>query len=155
MATAAQQAAGLARRSSRFKERIKWFDKKVAKQINLTLTQRVGLAGQLVRDKTVINLSTPVRKIKRRISRGPNQGKTLTRVDPDSRSKPGEFPRADTTRLMKSVTFSQVGTEARIGTNLGYGLLLETEFDRSFLVRTLNEMRSTIKKILTKGIVAK
>ncbi len=155
MATAAQQAAGLSRRSARFKQRIEWFDKKVASQIHLTLVQRVGLAGQLVRDKTVINLSTPVRKIKRKLTRGPNKGKTRTRVDPDSRSKPGEFPRADTTRLMKSVSFSQVGTEARIGTNLEYGLLLETELNRSFLVRTLNELRSTIKKILTKRIVAK
>lgn len=145
MATKTRQRAGLAARNKRFEARIEWFDKQMVAKINLTLRQRVLIVGQLIRDKVVINLSKPVTK-----TTSKRTGKVV--VPPESRSKAGEFPKADTTRLMKSITYSQVGLEGRIGTNLDYGLLHELR-DRPFLSRTLKQMRRTIVKIITQRIV--
>ena len=70
------------------------------------------------------------------------------------RSKPGEFPHAETTQLLKTI-FGEVRQTARgvwdgfIGTPLSYGLILEIKMNRSFLVRSLNEERGNIKRILT------
>lgn len=133
-------------RTQRLQSRIKWFGTNAFQEMNLTIAQRVALAGQLLRDKVVANLSKPVRKFTNR------SGKMA--VDPNSRSKPGEYPRADTTRLMKSITYSQKGTEARIGTNVKYGLLHEVG-ERPFLSRTLKALRPTIVKILTQRIRSK
>ena len=74
-------------------------------------------------------------------------------MDPASRSRPGEFPRADTTRLMKDIYYetSTDGMTAIVGTTLDYGLLLETVMNRSFLRRTLTEMEGTVRTILTSG----
>lgn len=146
MATPQQQAAGLARRQERFRVRLEWLGQQVEAGLNLTMRARVRLAAQLLRDKVVINLSTPVRKY-----RSPRTGRTV--VDPTSRSRPGEFPRADTTRLMKDVYYEVAasGMRAIVGTTLDYGLLLETVMNRSFLRRTLNEMEGPIRTILTSG----
>lgn len=146
MATPQQQAAGKAKRLVRFSNRVQWFDQQVAQGLTLTVRARVTLAVQLLRDKVVINISDPVSKYR---ARG------RTRVDPNSRSKPGEFPKADTTRLMKDI-FWRVDDRGKeivgiVGTTLDYGLILETKMQRSFLVRTLNEMRGQLTHILTAG----
>lgn len=138
---------GRARREARFTARILWFGDQVNRGIKLSMRQRIQLAVQLLRDKVVINLSKPVHKYV-----GPSG---RTRVDPNSRSKRGEFPRADTTRLMKDI-FSRVderGSEivGSVATTLDYGLILETKRDRSFLVRTLNEISGPLTRILTAG----
>jgi hypothetical protein len=121
---------------------INWFDRQVRRNISIGMTARLKLAAQLVRDRTVINISRPVTKLK-----GTN-GRIV--VDPASRSKPGEFPKADTTRLMKDI-FWQMNSanSAMVGTTLDYGLFLETRMNRSFLRRTLNEMLPTVRRMLT------
>jgi hypothetical protein len=135
---------------------------KVVKDTSLTVAQRVRIAGQVVRDAVVVNLSRPVRKVKstRTITSVDGEGiisssrQSRTTVDPESRSKPGEFPRADTTRLMKSIFVKHFPDQlmSRIGTNLKYGAILEFQMDRSYLRRTLNEMRGQVLKIIQSGL---
>jgi hypothetical protein len=147
----------LGERQLRVDVKVNLFIAQTLKKKKLTAAQRVRIAGQFVLDKTRVNLSRPVRKI-RRSSRAADGSKTSrVSVDPNSRSKPGEFPRADTTRLMKDVFHVHDANEtnpvSRIGTTLKYGLLLEVAMNRSFLRRTLNEMRSQILLILQGGNV--
>lgn len=139
-------ATGRANREARFNTRLEWFGEKVKAGLKLTMRQRISLAVQLLRDKVVINISRPVTKAK---------GKS-GRIVVTDRSKRGEFPKADTTRLLKDI-FSDVesrGNEivGRVGTTLDYGLILETMMDRSFLVRTMNELRGPLTSILTSGV---
>lgn len=147
---------------------IKWFGPKVIRQIRTGMGRRLALVAADLRGKVVRNLSVPVKKIRRRITRGPNKGKIRTVVDPTSRSKPGEFPRADTTRLMKDIFWTvgnsaqkrnasaasgRVGTSAplraTVGTTLKYGLILETKLDRSFLRRTFRQQQAIYARILS------
>jgi len=152
MATPEQQAAGLARRSERYGARVQWYGRQVRDNVRMTAARRIQLVGQLLRDKVVINLSTPVRKYK-----GPRSKRI--QVDPASRSKPGGFPHAETTRLMKDIFYEMepkaaggtVAAAAIVGTTLDYGLILETKRDRSFLVRTLNEEASALGAVLNTG----
>lgn len=136
-------AQAIRRRRAKSNYQLKWFGNRVKNSINTGMSTRIKLAAQFLRDRVVVNLSKPVRKY-----RGPRSGRT--QVDPASRSKPGEFPRADTTHLMKT-TFWQMQDNLTgiVGTPLGYGLLLETTMDRSFLRRTLNEVLPQIKRITT------
>jgi hypothetical protein len=156
MATPEQQAAALAARRLRFDTRIIWLGEQVERGMQMTMRARVRLAAQLVRDKVVINLSTPVRKIPGRQGRNATTGRFTrrrTKVDPASRSRPGEFPRADTTRLMKDIFYEvrEGGMQAIVGTTLDYGLILETVMNRSFLRRTLDELQPAITRLLTAG----
>lgn len=119
--------------------RNKWFIKEVSDKIALTVKQRVAIATDLVRSKVVKNLSIPV------VRRG-----NVVII----RSKPGEYPRADTVQLMRTIFGIKKETSPQvfdgfIGTNLDYGLFLETRMNRSFLRRTLNEERSKVMRILT------
>jgi len=109
----------------------------------LTVAQRIKIAGQLLRDGVVVNLSRPVRKY-----RSKRTGKMV--VDPKSRSVRGEFPRADTTRLLKDIyhLFRSEELASYVGTRLLYGKILETRMDRSFLRRTLNELRGKLLMIV-------
>src|SRR5690606_34039100 len=116
----------IARQQGRLQQntaRIIWYGKELETKLNVSAQRRLTLATQLLRDRVVINLSRPVRRIKGARGR--------TRVDPASRSKPGAFPRAETTRLMKDI-FARVdplpagGYSGRVGTTLDYGLILET-----------------------------
>ncbi len=137
--TARAKKAG---RAGTEKARIQWFIKEVLNKHRITMRGRMFLAVSLLRDKTSKNISRPVTKGK------------AGRVT--NRSKPGEFPKAETTQLLLSI-FSDVRTsrsqviEGFVGTPLDYGVILETSkrLDRPFLVRTLNEEMSTIRKILT------
>lgn len=130
-------AAGATRNS-----RVQWFIKNVANKVELTMRQRVKLATAIVKDSTIRNISKSVTR-----STGPRGGRVVT-----NRSKEGEFPRADTSQLLKTI-FSTVSSgpspEGFVGTPLSYGLILETRMDRSFLVRTLHEELGNIKRILT------
>jgi len=114
---------------------------------------RIKLAAEMVKNQTKRNVNRPVRKIK-----GPRSKRV--QVDPSSRSKLGEFPKQDTTHLRKNIYSEMRGElEAIIGTTLDYGLIHETRpqlnppggQNRSFLRRTLNEMRPTIDRILAGG----
>lgn len=142
MATPAEQLAAKQRRQGRIRATIRWFDRQVARNIEIGMGSRVKLALQILRDQIVVNISDPVVKFRSASGR--------IRVDPQSRSKPGEFPKADTTRLMKDVFWQMDGRESGIvGITLDYGVILETRRDRSFLLRTLNQMRGEIRRILT------
>ena len=128
---------------------------KVLQNTTIKAAARVRLAGQLLLDAVRVNLSRPVRKIKRTYTKvdpttGTKTKHTRIVVDRKSRSKPGEFPRADTTRLMKDVFHSHDPSVpvSRIGTTLDYGLFLEVKLNRSFLRRTLNEMRAELLLII-------
>lgn len=131
----------------RWERRVTWLGGNVTRLVNMSSRARLRLAAQLLRDRIVINLSRPVRRIQVR-SAGRFAG---TIVDPTSRSRPGEFPRADTTRLMKSIFYRIEESRpnvAIIGTDLDYGLILEVFRDRSFLIRTVEETSAQIQGIL-------
>lgn len=156
--TPAQQIAGLARRKARFDTRLQWFGERVARNIRIGMTTRLRLAAQLLRDKTVINISRPVTKTpgvptraRRRDPISPfAQPKTFTRVT--NRSVAGEFPKSDSTLLMKTTFWQMINDEtAMIGTPLHYGLILETRMNRSFLVRTHREFMPTFRRIMLSG----
>lgn len=118
----------------------------VSKRIDLTIRQRVTIAVNYLQDKIVKNISVPVTKVV--------IGK---RVRVTERSKPGEFPRADTTQLLRTAFWGVVEESGMImgyvGTPLWYGLELETRMDRRFLTRTLEEERESIVQILTSPLV--
>jgi hypothetical protein len=147
-------------RRLRFDLRMNLHIDKAINDLHLTVAQRVKLAGQLLRDAVAVNLSRPVVKRRKTLGReivdpatGLKKRVTRTVVDPHSRSKPGEFPRADTTRLMKSIFHrhdAQTLT-SRVGTPLDYGVVLELRMDRSFLRRTLNELRGRIILLIQGG----
>lgn len=119
---------------------------KVMASTQLTVAQRIKIAGQVLADAVKVFLSRPVRKYK-----GPRSKRI--QVDPKSRSKPGEYPRADTTRLLKSVYHKHLPHQiaSRVGTNLLYAKILETSMDRSFLRRGLREMRQKMLLIVRTG----
>jgi len=81
--------------------------------------------------------------------------KVVTRTVVVERSKPGEYPRADTGLLSKSI-FSEVKRVGRysykgyVGTPLDYGLILEWTLNRSFLLRTYMEEENNLIRLLTK-----
>ncbi len=139
--------------------RIEWFINDVLSRVNVSVKARVKLATNLVKTKVVKNISRPVTKIKgprRRVAKGQAGGGQFKagRIAVSGRSKPGEFPKADTTQLMKTI-FGEVREvspgvfDGFVGTPLDYGLILEIQLDRSFLVRTFNEERSKIIRIIT------
>ena len=157
---------GRARRAERAAARVReteWFIEQVNTRIKLTVKQRVRLATELVKNKVIRNISRPVKKtvftsITKNLKTGKTKRTTYTVVS--DRSKPGEYPKADTTLLMKTIFAVQENPEegvydGAIGTPLDYGFILETDtrLNRSFLVRTLNESRDQITRILTGTIV--
>ena len=136
--------AARGRRSANKNVEIQWFIDNVSDKVSLSLRQRTKIATELLKTAVVRNISRPVTR-----SIGPRGGKVVS-----DRSKEGEFPKADSTQLMKSI-FMEVKMEGKgvyegyVGTPLNYGLILETRRNRSFLVRTMNEERSKIKRNLT------
>lgn len=154
MATPAEQAAGLARRKERFQARIRWFEAQFRQGFRATMSTRIRLAAQLLRDAVVINISRPVTKIKRprtRNERGEFQKQGFRVLN---RSRPGEYPKADTTRLMRDIFYQMEGRlSAIVGTTLDYGLILEvsTSLRRRFLGRTLDEKWPFLQRILIQG----
>lgn len=127
---------------------IVWNGDKLTKILHGELAERVKKCTQLVKDQTKKNLSLPVLKYT-----NPRTGHVT--VLPESRSKPGEFPRTEHggSGLMGNIFGEMIEeTKGAVGTTLGYGLLLETKMDRSFLRRTLNEMQPLLKQILVKTV---
>ena len=158
MASRDAMLAARDRRILRFNARAEWFTRNVVRNLNIGMAARLRATGQMLRDKIVINISYPVTKVKKkrlvedeRFAPGDRmKTETYTTVDPASRSKPGEYPHADTTRLMKDV-FWELQEEnllVRVGTTLDYGLWLETMMQRSFIRRTLLEMAHELGVIL-------
>ena len=123
--------------------RIEWFIKEVSEKIELAMRERMEMATEYLKNKVVLNLSTPVLK-----GIGPRGGRVVT-----GRSSSGEYPHMETAQLIKSIFGELVEVspgvfEGYVGTNLDYGAILETKMDRSFLVRTLGEVLGDLKAIL-------
>lgn len=146
---ASPNAAVLAARSRRIagagrdSARTQWFINEVSNKIAITLKNRVRLATEFVKTKVVKNISIAVERT----------GSGVIR------SKSGEFPRADTTELMRTMftDHKQVGPgifDGFVGTPLDYGLLLEMKAKkgikggRRYLTRTLIEETPTINRII-------
>lgn len=132
-------------RAEQMLARIQWFVQHASQQVVVSFHRRMRLAVEYLRSQVVRNISVPVRK---EISR------RTRRVRVTERSKPGEFPRADTTRLMKDIFVDvreiQPGVlEGIVGTTLDYGVILEVRKERPFLSRTLDEVRSDLAAILS------
>lgn len=123
-----------------FSARTEWYGMDLSARVDLDVTKKLHLAAMMLRDRVVVNLSTPVRKYQNA------RGRIV--VDPTSRSRIGQFPRADTTRLMKDIFFhvDEGRQRAIVGTTLDYGLELEIG-GRSFLRRTLDEMRPALQRM--------
>lgn len=131
----------------RTQARLEFYIDNVLKRVNVPLGTRVKLATEVLRRTVVQNISRPVTKT-------PVKGKDGTsRTRITDRSLPGEFPKADTTLLMKTI-FGETRQEGEgvfdgyVGTPVDYGLRLELHMDRSFLLRTFNETLPTIRRII-------
>ena len=130
---------------------VKWHGEKFKDKLEQTTSRRVKIACQILRDRVVVNISRPVTKL----PPGRDALGRFTAGRVANRSKPGESPRADTTRLMKDVFWDMISEhEGMVGTTLDYGAVLElsSRLDRSYLRRTLRENHSTIQRILTAPI---
>ena len=153
MATREQMLAARDRRIARWNVRVNWLGDRVRRMVHMGMEQRLKVTAQLLRDRVVINISIPVVKEKRKVTATDpvtGRSRTTTKTVVTERSKPGEFPRADTTRLMKDI-FWELRLEefsARVGTTLDYGLQLELHMRRSFLRRTLIETQHQLGVIL-------
>lgn len=151
MAAMGPSKAVMAARSRRATSvRWEWKDKQVFDKIAITLKARMRLAVTMLSQQVTKNISRPVTK-----STGVRSGRIVV----TNRSKPGEYPKADTTLLRKTI-FADVRAAGRgswdgfVGTPQDYGVILELRMKRSFLVRTLNENKQRIVKMLTGPIKA-
>lgn len=137
---ARQRRVGAAQQSS---VRIEWFINEVSNKITMTMERRVWMATEFLKSKVVQNISRPVTK-----GTGSRGGRVIT-----GRSVAGEFPKAETTQLMKTLMSGVIVRggiiDGFVGTPLDYGVILELRMRRSFLVRTLNEQRGQITRLLT------
>ena len=131
--------------------RQQWFVNQVVGTITLTLRQRMVVAVELIKRKVIVNISRPVTK-----SKGVRSGRIVV----TNRSKPGEFPKADTAQLMRGifrrVLMSRGVITGIVGSNMEYSKHLENEelkTYRSFLLRTLRENDPNIIKIFTGRIL--
>lgn len=155
-------AAARARRAAKAgaaSKRDQWFIKEAVQKVAIPMQQRVKIATEYLRSKIVKNLSVPVIKTVVSVGKQPRNDaghfqarRRVTRVS--GRSKPGEFPRADTTLLMKSIigetTIDADGNaHGYVGTPVDYGVILELKMQRSFLRRTMHEERAKIQAILS------
>jgi hypothetical protein len=125
--------------------RDEWFIREVVANVNLTMSQRMLITTNYFRDRIVRNISIPVVK---------EQGRRGTIVT--QRSKPGEFPRADTTLLMKTINqgvdkLSDNIIDGWVGTPLDYGVRLELsqKLNRSYFRRTFHEELRKMARMLT------
>jgi hypothetical protein len=127
-----------------------WFINEVSDKVELTLSRRVRLATEFLKNKVVLNISIPVEKERMRVGK---KGQRRYRMVVTKRSKPGEFPRAETAQLMRTIfRTSKTGrgwSEGYVGSPLDYSLRLELKLNRSFLVRTLREELGTVRRILS------
>ncbi len=132
----------LVRRARKGVAQTQWFIDEVSDHVNITLRQRMGTAIGFLKNKIILNIRIPVRRIV-----GPRGGVQVIR------SKPGEFPRADTVELMRTLitdvtSITPAIVDGSVGSPKDYSVFLELNLNRSFLRRTLLEERETIKNIL-------
>lgn len=132
--------AKLAALSQDKSDKTKWFIDHVSATVQRTVRQRVRLATEYLKNRVVVNISRPVTK--RLIGRT---------VIVTNRSKPGEFPKADTTRLMKDISthYSTDGHTGYVYFTVDYGLNLELAMNRSFMVKSFNREYDNLIKLLT------
>jgi len=128
---------------------LEWYGEALKKSVDKNSRQRLAIAASFLKKQVQQNINRPVLKYKGIRS-------NRIQVDPESRSKPGEYPKADTTHLRKTIIFEMrkkgsASQEAIVGTPLDYGILLETQMNRSFLRRTLQEELPRIRRILLSG----
>ena len=125
--------------------RWEWYLDRLRSQIAVPLHKRMEIVVEMLRSQVVHNISVPVVK-----ATGPISGRMVV----TERSKPGEFPRADTTMLRKSI-FTEVREDAPgvidgyVGMPLDYGVFLELKLDRQFLTRTMYDKLEDVESILT------
>ena len=148
MALRGPSAAVLAGRSRRTSAtaagtvRWEWRIPNLLNKVNLGMEERVRIATELLLSKITQNINIAVTRSSGRVT---------------GRSKPGEYPHAETSHL-KRTTFKDHKNygngiiDGYIGTPLDYGLILETRMNRSFLVRSLNENAVKLGLIMTRPI---
>lgn len=147
-------------RAAGVEARVEWFISEVCDKVATSLKKRVKLATILVQSKVIRNINRPVTKTytSRRVATTTASGragyKTEHSVEISDRSKPGEYPKADTVQLLKTIfiDFREPRADCwigHIGTPLDYGVILELKMNRSFLLRTLNEERLKVMRILS------
>lgn len=140
-----RMTAARAARLTRIATRWKWYDQKIVNGLVQTMDQRLDVVGAMLRERIVANLSIPVET-----ATGPRGGRRVIR-----RSKPGEFPRAETRELMRTIFFDRPAIDTvRVGTPLLYGVRLELRMQRSFLYRTVVESLAEIRMILGRVVVS-
>ena len=128
--------------------RTEWFINEVLHTIGITLQERVLIATEMLKNKIIINISRPVTK--KVVTNSAGQSRTIV----SDRSTKGEYPKADTTLLQKTI-FSAYDSPAEgvfdgyVGTPVDYGVILEVskDMDRSFLVRTLIEEQNRLARV--------
>ncbi len=139
----ARTRTSLARQSVSKNVRIQWFIDNVTNTVRVALRNRMKIATSLVKNSVIKNISVPVVKVNTQ-----SGGSKVV-----ERSKRGEFPRADSTKLMRTLitdvrTLSNGDVLGHIGTPQAYSIPLELELERQFLTRTLFEELPRIKRIL-------
>ena len=120
-----------------------WRIEEVANTINLSLKRRMAVATHYLQTQVVRNISVSVKK-------SIVNGKIVV----TERSQPGEFPRMDTGKLMRSVIRDVQNPafgiyDGFVGTKSEYGVKLELEMGRVFLKRTFYDALPMIEKALT------
>ena len=135
---------------------VQWNSNKLAQEIVTGMAKRMALLGEHMKGAHMRKLSKPVVKItkaRRRTTTRGGKGSTYTYAVPSSRSKPGEYPRAETGLLMKSIQadtdVTPAGITLKVGTTSKYGAELELKAGRLGLRATMIENIPVIKKVLT------
>ena len=122
----------------------RWFVNPVLRQLDKYLTRRVAMATQLVERQVKKNISIPV---------GRAVGKN-GRLVVIQRSLRGQYPRLESGRLHDSITSQITNRNGEINghvmTPVDYGEILENKLDRSFLLRTVLQQQSAIRRILVR-----
>jgi hypothetical protein len=118
---------------------IDWYGPAVVATINQAMHARGKKVADYLKKKIVSNISVSI-------------------TGTSGRSKPGEFPRAETKKLMGSifsdVVIAGIGIyDVSVGSTAEYAAPLELSMDRSFLKRTLMEETQEILRIFATPIM--
>ena len=120
--------------------RIEYFIKELSDKIAITMSVRMQTVVEMLHSRVLLNIRRPVTKT----------GKVVT-----DRSKPGEYPKAETAQLMRTLGSRVIRPKRNVivgmvGTPLDYGAILEfsKRLDRNWLGRTLQENAGDVQRIL-------
>lgn len=125
--------------------RFKWYVDNVLSKVRMGMKERLHTAAAFVHKKCVANISKPVVVSKTKT------GKRIV----TERSKPGEFPRAETGHLRRTLSYGVLKKDNEwvgyVSTPVIYGAILELwePLNRTYMRRTLYEERESVKKILS------